>query len=242
MTAEAPTAEDVSARARVARMAIAVSLATAAYGISYGALAVSAGLTIWQTSLLSLLMFTGGSQFALVGVIATGGVDAAAGAIGSSVLLGTRNAFYAIQLGPVLGLTGFRRLWAGWLTIDESSAVALSQDAPTLQRRGFWLTGLGVFVGWNITTVIGALIGNSLGDTRVFGLDAVAAAAFLGLLWPRLRNRQVIAAAAAAAVIAAALTPVLSPGLPVLAAGSVALILGAVNVLDPTRHTGRGSA
>ncbi len=97
------------------------------------------------------------------------------------------------------------------------------------QRIGFWVTALSVFVGWNLTSLIGALIGNALGDVRAYGLDAAAAAAFLGLLWPRVRQLQTIAVAAAAAVIAAVATPVLIPGLPVLIAGIVAVLVGAFN-------------
>lgn len=46
------------------RMGLSIAVATGLYGISFGALAVAAGLTVWQAMALSLLMFTGGSQFA----------------------------------------------------------------------------------------------------------------------------------------------------------------------------------
>ena len=212
-----------------ARKGVAVGLAAAAYGISYGALAVAAGLDVWQTCVMSLLMFTGGSQFALVGVIATGGVAAGPAAIASAAILGIRNGIYGIRVAPIVGAGHWRRLAAAWVTIDESTAVATTQPTLRSQRIGFWVAGLSVFVGWNLTTLIGALIGNALGDVRVYGLDAAAAAAFLGLLWPRLRQRQSIAVAAAAAVVAAVATPLLIPGLPVLIAGVVAVIVGAFN-------------
>lgn len=222
-----------------ARQGIAVGVATAAYGVSFGALAVAAGLDVWQTCVLSLLMFTGGSQFALVGVIASGGVAAGPAAIASAVLLGTRNAAYGMRMKPVVGGRGiWRDTAAAWLTIDESTAVALAQDEPAAQRRGFWVTGIVVYVGWNLTTLIGALIGDLLGDTRAYGLDAAAAAAFLGLLWPRLRNHQTIAVACAAAVLAAALTPVVSPGIPVIAAAIVAVIFGVTNWLGARTPAG----
>jgi len=212
-----------------ARKGVAVGLAAAAYGISYGALAVAAGLDVWQTCVMSLLMFTGGSQFALVGVIATGGVAAGPAAIASAAILGVRNGIYGIRVAPIIGAGRWRRFAAAWVTIDESSAVATTQPTLRSQRIGFWVTALSVFVGWNLTSLIGALIGNALGDVRVYGLDAAAAAAFLGLLWPRLRQLQTIAVAAAAAVIATVTTPVLIPGLPVLVAGVVAVIVGGFN-------------
>lgn len=214
------------------RKAFAVGIAAASYGVSYGALAVAAGLDIWQTCVMSLLMFTGGSQFALVGVIATGGVAAGPAAILSAAVLGVRNGIYGIRMAPIVGVGGWwRRVAAAWVTIDETTAVAVAQPSLRSQRIGFWATGAAVFVGWNLTSLLGGLIGNALGDIRAYGLDAAAAAAFLGLLWPRLKQRQTVAVAAGAAVVAAATTPVLLPGLPVLVAGLVAVVVGYFNWL-----------
>ncbi|WP_430646570.1 AzlC family ABC transporter permease [Agromyces sp. GXS1127] len=219
---------DVDASIRGARRdGVAVGLATAAYGISFGALSVASGLDVWQTSFLSLVMFTGGSQFALVGVIGAGGVAAGGSAIAASALLGVRNVVYGMRMRPVVGDHGrLHRIAAAWLTIDESTAVALAQTNERAARVGFWVTGLAIFVGWNLTTLLGALIGDALGDTRAYGLDAAAAAAFLGLLWPRLERVQAGATAVLAAVVATVTTPVLTPGLPVLVAAVVALVVG----------------
>lgn len=212
------------------RAALSVALAVSAYGISFGALSVAAGLDVWQTCVLSLLMFSGGSQFALVGVIATGGAAAAGpAAIAAAVLLGSRNSLYAIRMAPIIGPGILRRFAAGWLTIDESTAVATAQPTLRGQRLGFWITGIVIFVGWNLTTLLGALLGDQLGDVRQYGLDAAAAAAFLGLLWPRLSTLQPIAVAVGAAVVATLLTPALPPGLPILAAALVAVVVGATN-------------
>lgn len=211
------------------RAGLAVGLAAAAYGVSYGALAVAAGLDIWQTCVMSLLMFTGGSQFALVGVIATGGVAAGPAAIASAAILGIRNGIYGIRISPIIAGPWWRRLAAAWVTIDETTAVASTQSTLRSQRIGFWVTGAAVFIGWNITSLVGGLIGDALGDVRQYGLDAAAAAAFLGLLWPRLKQLQPIAVAAAAAAVAVVLTPVLMPGVPVLVAGVVAIVVGAFN-------------
>lgn len=212
------------------RSALAVGLATAAYGVSFGALATASGLDVWQTCFLSLVMFTGGSQFALIGVLATGGAAAGASAITGAALLGVRNAFYAVRMSPMVGPGLLRRAAAAHLTIDESTAVATARPTLRGQRMGFWATGLAIYVGWNITTLIGALVGDLLGDVRSYGLDAAAAAAFLGLLWPRLRDRQALAVAVGAAVVAAALIRALPPGLPVLIAGAVAVLVGALNL------------
>lgn len=209
-----------------ARQGLAVALATSAYGVSFGAVSVASGLDVWQTSVLSLLMFTGGSQFAFVGVIAAGGLAAAPAAIASSVLLGVRNAAYAMRMAPIVGGGGWRKAAATQFTIDESTAVALAQTEPRARQTGFWVTGIAIWVGWNLSTLLGALLGDVLGDPRTYGLDAAAAAAFLALLWPRLRGRQPLAVAAGAAAVAALLTPWLMPGIPVIAAAGVAIAVG----------------
>jgi predicted branched-subunit amino acid permease len=221
---------DVEAR-RAARQGLGVALATSAYGISFGALAVAAGLDVWQTCVMSLLMFTGGSQFAFVGVIGAGGVAAAPAAIASASLLGVRNVAYGMSMSPVIGQGFWRRAAAAQFTIDESTAVSLAQTTAKARLVGFWITGLGIYLGWNLSTLAGALLGDVLGDPKAYGLDAAAAAAFLALLWPRLRHRQPIAVGAAAAIVATILTPVLTPGLPVLIAAGVAIVVGWLNWL-----------
>ena len=213
------------------RAALGVGLAVSAYGLSFGALAVASGLDVWQTCVLSLLMFSGGSQFALIGVLASGGVAAGPAAIASATLLGIRNGLYSMRMSPVIGGPWWRRLLAAHWTIDESTAVGTAQPTLRGQRVGFWATGAVIFVGWNLTTLLGAVLGDLVGDVRMYGLDAAAAAAFLGLLWPRLTSRQPVAVAVAAAVIAAVLVPWLPPGLPVLAAAAVAIVVGITNVL-----------
>ncbi len=203
-----------------------MSVATSAYGVSFGALAVAAGLGVWQTCVLSLLMFTGGSQFAFIGVIASGGLAAAPSAIASAALLGVRNVAYAVRMNAVVGLSWWHRIAAAQFTIDESAAVALAHTEPRARRIGFWVTGLGIYLGWNLATLAGALLGDVLGDVRAYGLDAAAAAAFLALLWPRLRSRQAAAVGVAAAVVAGGLTPWLMPGMHVLIAAVVAILVG----------------
>lgn len=220
-------------RSNALRAAFAVGIAVAAYGLSFGALATASGLDVVQTCVLSLFMFSGGSQFAVIGVLASGGLAAAPAAIVGSTLLGARNALYAMRMGPIIGGPWWRRLLAAQWTIDESTAVGTAQPTLRGQRIGFWVTGAVIYVGWNLTTLIGALVGDLLGDVRAYGLDAAAAAAFLGLLWPRLRTRQPIAVAAGAAVVAAVTLPFLPPGVPVLLAAVVAVVIGVTNWLGP---------
>jgi predicted branched-subunit amino acid permease len=207
----------------VVRASLAVGLAVGAYGFAFGAASVAAGLSVLQTCLLSLLAFTGGSQFAVVGVVAGGGSVAAA--LGSGWLLGSRNALYAMRLAPLLRVRGGRRLLAALGTIDESTAMAVAQRDDRSARTAFWWTFAGVFGFWNLFTFLGAAGAGALGDPNRFGLDAVVPAAFLALLAPRLRDGRVQRrVAVGAALIALVLIPVTPPGVPVLAAAA-ALVL-----------------
>lgn len=221
---------DETAAARTAwRDGLGVAAATSAYGVSFGALGVTSGLDIWQTCILSLVMFTGGSQFAFVGVIAGGGVAAGGAAVASAALLGVRNVAYGLRMAPVIGRGMLRRAAAAHFTIDESTAVSLAQQTPRARRIGFWVTGVGIYLGWNLSTLLGAVLGDVLGDVRAYGLDAAAAAAFLALLWPRLQQRQAIAVGVAAAVVATVATPFTMAGMPVLIAAVVAVVVGWTN-------------
>jgi predicted branched-subunit amino acid permease len=210
-------------RATAIRNSLGVGVAVGAYGFAFGAASVAAGLSVLQTCLLSLLAFTGGTQFAVVGVVAGGGSLAAA--LGSGLLLASRNTLYAMRLVPLLQVRGFRRLGAAHGTIDETTAMAIGQRSPALSRVAFWWTFAGVFTFWNLSTLLGAVGTSALGDPDRFGLDAVVPAAFLALLAPRLRNGAIERRVAlGGAAIAFALIPLTPPGVPVLAACAALLL------------------
>lgn len=207
-----------------ARIGASIAVATGLYGVSFGALSVAAGLDFWQTMALSLLLFSGGSQFAFVGVLAGGGTGVAA--MSAAALLGIRNGVYGMQLNALLRPAGWRRFAAAHVTIDESTATATGQTDPSERHRGFWVAGVGVFVLWNVFTAVGALAGAAMGDPKQWGLDGAAVAAFLGLLWPRIKAFQPAAIAAACALATLLVVPWLPPGVPILVAALVAAAIG----------------
>ena len=222
-------------RGSVLRAAVGIALYAAAFGASFGAVSVGSGLSLAQTMVLSLVMFSGASQFAFAGVVAAGGSPFAAAA--AALLLGVRNAFYGIPLAPVLRPRGLGRLGTAHLVIDETTAMAVSRPTPALQRYAFWATGLALCTLWQVGTLTGALVGRAV-DPAAFGLDAAAPAAFLALLWPRLAQPAQRWAALAGAAVAVALVPVAPQGVPVLAAAGVALVAG----LRPGRASTTGGA
>jgi len=206
----------------ILRDALGIALASGAYAISFGAISTAAGLSLLQTCALSLLMFTGASQFALVGVVGAGG-SIWAGAV-AAALLGSRNTLYGVRLSTMLDVRGWRRALGSHFVIDETTAMAIARDDPQLSRYAFWVTGVALFVFWNTGTLIGALATQAISDPKVFGLDAAPPAAYLALLAPRLRAREPLAIALAAAVIAILALPFVPAGVPLLiVAVSVAL-------------------
>jgi 4-azaleucine resistance transporter AzlC len=217
----------------VTRQAVAIGLATGAYGVSFGVLALAGGLTVAQACAMSLLVFTGASQFAVVGVLGAGGGVVAA--LAPALLLAARNAVYGLALVPVLRGRRLARALKAQLVIDESTAMARAQDEPRAAHRAFLATGLSVFVFWNLGTLAGAVIGGGIGDPRDFGLDAMFPAAFLALLAPQLRRPGAPAAAVTGGALALALVPVAPAGMPVLVS-----VLGVVPAALVARRAERG--
>jgi predicted branched-subunit amino acid permease len=197
-----------------------------AYGVAFGAAAVANGFSVLQSCLLSLLTFSGASQFAVIGVMGSGG--SALSAIATASLLGSRNGLYGVLMAPILKVRGLKRIVAAHITIDESTGVSLSQEPRGLQamREGFWLTGFGVFIFWNLFTLAGAIGAKAMGNPSAWGLDAAVPAAFLGLVWPRLKSSTDKSLAIVAAVFAVATTPFLPAGLPIIGTALLAIAAG----------------
>jgi predicted branched-subunit amino acid permease len=213
-------------RAAAIRDGLGVGLAVGVFGLVFGAAAVTAGLTVAQACVLSLLAFTGASQFALVGVISGGG-SLVAGVLGA-VLLGGRNALYGLRLSRLLGVRGLRRMVTAHLVIDETTAVATAQPDDDSARAGFTATAVTLYTVWNLTTLLGAAGASRMGDPGRYGLDAVGPAVFLALLWPSLgRGGTERLVALGAVAVAVAATPLLPPGVPIMIS-AVTAVAGAL--------------
>jgi len=200
---------------------VTLGVAVGVFGIAFGVAGVSAGGSVAQTCVMSLLVFTGASQFSAVGVIATGGTTLAA--LGGAMLLAARNAVYGLSMSRRLSGSLGRRLVAAQLTIDESTAMSAAQREPDAQRMAFWITGLTIYVCWNLGTLLGALAGTAI-DPTTYGLDAAFPAAFVAMLWPLWHHRRALLAAACGAIICIAMIPVVPVGVPILCAALAVLI------------------
>lgn len=209
-----------------ATASFSVSLTVGLYGVAFGAAGIAAGFSLLQTCLLSLLIFSGASQFAVVGILGAGG--SALSAIATASLLGFRNSLYGLRLAPILKLRGWRKIVGAQVTIDESTGVALGQSelGEDAMRQGFWFTGIGVYIFWNLFTLVGALGAQALGDPAAWGLDAAVPAAFLALVWPRLIGNFERRLAISAMLLALLLTPFVPAGVPIIATALLALAFG----------------
>jgi 4-azaleucine resistance transporter AzlC len=212
----------------------AIAAAAGVVGVSFGAIAVAADIPVWMASLMSVLVFAGGSQFMVVGVVAGGGSPVAA--VLAGLLLNARHLPFGMVVSDVLGRSWPMRLLGTHLMVDESVAFALAQKDPARRRAAYWLCGGTLFVAWNVGVVVGALAGQALGNPDALGLDAAFPAAMFALLLPSLRaspdgkapeaevqesGRTAALArrvALVGAVIALVTTPFLPAGLPVLLA------------------------
>lgn len=222
MTDDKLAADD---RTAILRAAVGIGLYAAAFGASFGAVAVGSGVTLAQSMVLSLVMFSGASQFAFVGVATAAGSPFVA--VPAALLLGVRNGFYGVPMSEILLPRGFARLWTAHFVIDETTAMAIGQAKPRAKRYAFWATGLILFVLWQVGTLVGALVGTAI-DPAAFGLDAAAPAVYLALMWPALKQAANRWVGLIGAGVAVALIPFAPTGVPVIAAAGVAVVAGLV--------------
>jgi 4-azaleucine resistance transporter AzlC len=225
--------ERLAERSALTRAAAGIGLYAGAFGVTFGAVAVRSGLSVTQAVVMSAVMFTGASQFALVGVLAAGGSLLAG--LSAALLLGLRNAFYGVPVTRILRPRGVRRALAAQFVIDETTAMAVAQPAPRAGRYAFWVTGGALYTLWVLGTLAGALIGGEI-STSALGLNAAAPAIFLALLWPQISQKRGATVALGAAVVALVLVPLAPAGLPIVAAAGVAILAG----LLPDRRREKG--
>ncbi len=215
--------ETFAERPAITRAVAGIGVYAGAFGLTFGAVAASSGLSVPEALAMSAICFTGASQFALVGVVAAHGSPLAA--ISAALLLGVRNAFYGVPVTQIVRPRGLRRLVAAHFVIDETTAMAVGQRTRRAGRYAFWATGMTLYVCWNLGTLAGALIGKGI-NTSALGLDAAAPAIFLALVWPQLSRRLSRPVALGAVMLALSLITLVPAGVPIVAAAGVAIAAG----------------
>lgn len=185
-------------------------------GASFGAVAVGMGLPLWTPVVMSLVVFAGGSQFLAVALIGAGASPVTA--VFAGLLLNLRHLPFGLAIADVIGDRLAAKLVGAHVLIDESVAFALAQSNRAAARSVYWVVGIGLFVVWNVGTVGGALAGQAMGDPNAYGVDAAFPAVLVALMMPSFADRRTLVAAVVGGVVAAATTPFLPAGLPVMLA------------------------
>lgn len=199
-----------------------LSMAVGVFGVSFGVGSVAAGSSIAQTCALSLLVFTGASQFSAVSVIGAGGSFGSA--LGGALLLAARNGVYGLAMSRRIDGRLLTRLLAAQLTIDETTAMSVGQRDPRAQRIAFWFTGVTLYLCWNLGTLLGAVAGSAI-DPTTYGLDAAFPAGFVAMVWPMLSDPRARRAAILGGVICAVVVPFTAVGVPILLS-ALAVVVG----------------
>lgn len=206
------------------RAVLSMAAAMAVVGASLGAIAVSKGVPLWLVTLMGALVFAGGSEFLVVGLMTSGAAPVTA--VLGGLMLNARHFPFGLAVGGLLGRSRPARLVGSHLMVDESVAFALAESDPARRSRSYWTMGLALYCTWAPSVFVGGLLGQRVEDPGVFGLDAALPAALLALLMPSLGDRPALRAVALGVVVALMTTPLLPEGLPVLAAllGSAAAL------------------
>lgn len=200
------------------------------FGLVAGAAPVAAGLEVIHAVGLSVFLFAGASQLAVVDVLnSDGGV---AIAVLTALTINLRMLLYSASLAPALSAESLgSRLRASYLLVDQAYALSVVRWDGSDDRRYrlpyYFAIGVLLWSSWQVTTVVGALVGSSVPDD--IPLDFAIPLVFLVLLVPVLDSRPALLAAAvggAAAVVSAELgadrLSIMIGGLCGIVAGTVA--------------------
>lgn len=204
-----------------ARAILPLAVAVAAFGVYFGVLARSADMSPWAAIVMSATTFAGSAQFAAVSVLAAGG--GAVVAVIAGALLNARYGLMGLSAAGALVGPVWSRLLLAQLVVDETWAVAHRTDG-TIDRDRLIGAAFVLYAAHVTSTALGALGIGGVTDPTTLGLDAAFSALFLLLLRPQLGRPRAGVAAALGAATALALTPLLPPGVPVVAAAGAAVV------------------
>ena len=201
---------------------------TLVVGTTFGVVAGQAGLEPVEIAAMSLFVFAGAAQFAIVQLHAAG---ATAPVIVVTVLfLNLRHLLMATSLrGHLAQVPLARRLAAAFFLTDESFAMATGYVRRGGTSPSYYFTfAIALFVLWNLATLAGIALGTAIGEPRRFGVDFAITATFIGIVVLGIRRRSDVIVAIVAAGIAAALALLGASTIAVMAAGALAPIVAVV--------------
>ena len=194
-------------------------------GIPFGIVARQSGLSPAEIVAMSLFVFAGASQFAMVQLFKDG--VAWPLVVATVLLINLRHLLMAAALQPYFARVSVpRRLAAAYVLTDEAFAMAIGRFRRGRTELAYYATfAVALFVLWNTATVIGMLIGPSIGEPRRFGVDFAITATFIAIVVMSVRRRSDAVVALAAALMASALAYLGASVVAVVTAGALAPLL-----------------
>ncbi len=175
------------------------------FGIIFGAVAITAGLSVWAVMGLSLIVFAGSAQFVAAGLVGQG---ASVGLIVlTTFFVNLRHALYAASLGTYLRHLPQRWLvpLAFWLT-DETYAAVIKRfqsEESSPHRHWYYLgSALAMYINWQICTVIGIVTGQKLAGVSDWGLEIAMVVTFIGIVVPLITTTAMFTCCVVAASVA----------------------------------------
>ncbi len=195
-----------------ARNTIPLLLGAFPFGIIYGTLAITAGLSPQAAIAMSLLVFAGSSQFVAVGLIGLGTPTLVV--VLTTFVVNLRHMLYSATLLPYVSALSKR--WriplAFWLT-DETFAVAVlryAQEDESPYKHWFQLgSSIAMYLNWQFWCTVGLLVGSRIPDASTWGLDVAMPITFIGMIIPFVKTKPL-----AVAVLTAGAASLLTVGLP----------------------------
>lgn len=191
-----------------------------ALAVGFGAAAVAQGWPAWLATLMSAIVFAGGSQFALVMAYGSGGMSAA---LSAATLINLR--FIPMALSAQSALRGgrWRRSLEAQAVADAAWACARQPDGSVDREKMIGAT-LAQWPAWVGGTAVGAYLAPGPDVARALGLDVIFPAFFLVFVLDILRSEPQRRPTLLLAVgITGAMCWLVPPGVALLAAGAAAL-------------------
>ncbi|UCH25349.1 MAG: AzlC family ABC transporter permease [Trueperaceae bacterium] len=194
------------------------------FGMAYAVTARSAGLSLLETQLMSLVVFAGGAQFSAAGLFSIG-----AGSLSlvlTTFLINVRHFLYGLTLEPRLKLSRLEKIVGAYFLTDEAFGVTIASG-----KRSFaFLLGaeLSVFFLWNASTLLGSLLSRAVPDPQTLGVDFIFPLTFLALLIPLIKERVDLTVAVFSGALALAASQWINAGLTILVEGVLGSLIGAL--------------
>ena len=194
------------------------------FGAIFGAVAMTGALTASGTVGMSAFVFAGTAQ--MVGIELLSGGSSLAVILLATLIINMRLVFYSAALGWYT-----KHLPQRWLVplaallTDQTFVVVMERfqqsDASPFKHWYFLGSAAFMYVGWQVSTWIGMVAGQSIPNPRALGLDFAASVTFIAMVIPMIRNRPALVA-----VVVASAVSILAHGLPYQMGLLVATLLG----------------